>query len=169
MEKFSQFGVEPVLLSAQIINFIILIYLLKRFLYKPILAMLKKREEKIRQGLADAAANEELLAKTQEKEKKILAEANEEASVLVAESRTRGAKLEENMALLAKEKSEQVLARAQSQIEEERRLMEKALERKTADAAINILEKLLPKLLSKEDHVRILESGEKLLKRAQAA
>jgi len=156
-------------LAAQIINFIILIYLLKRFLYKPILVMLKKREEKIREGLSAAALGEELLAKTQEKEKKILTEANEEASLLVKESRERGAKLEEEMALLAKEKSERVLMHAQSQIEEERMLMEKALEKKTGTAAIGILEKLLPRFLSKEDHLRILENSEKLLKRAQAA
>lgn len=156
-------------MAAQIINFIILIYLLKRFLYKPILDLLKKREEKIKQGLSAAAAGEELLEKTKEEEKKILSIAAEEASLLLAQSRQRGTKLEEEITSTAKEKSQQLIQEAQSQLEEERRLMEKALEKQTAHAAIGILEKLLPKILSREDHLHILENSEKLLKRVLTA
>lgn len=44
--------------AAQIVNFLILVYLLKRFLYQPILSHMRKREDKIRGSLQEAAAKE---------------------------------------------------------------------------------------------------------------
>ena len=82
MEKFAQFGVEPILLGAQIVNFLLLLYLLKRFLYKPVLGIIKKREDKIRLGLEAAAKGEELFKKAAEEEKKRLQKASEEAHLL---------------------------------------------------------------------------------------
>ena len=47
MDILENFGVEPVLLLAQIVNFAILLFILKRFLYKPILKVLEERKNKI--------------------------------------------------------------------------------------------------------------------------
>lgn len=52
--------------AAQIVNFLILVWLLKRFLYKPVLTVMNKRQQKIKDELEQAAT----LAKTAEKEKK---------------------------------------------------------------------------------------------------
>jgi F-type H+-transporting ATPase subunit b len=54
MEILKTFGFDPILLGAQIINFLIIFYLLKRFLYKPVLGMLKTREDKIKEGIKQA-------------------------------------------------------------------------------------------------------------------
>ena len=54
MEIIKNFGVEPVLLVAQIINFLIILFILKKFLYKPVLDTLKKREDSIKEGLKQA-------------------------------------------------------------------------------------------------------------------
>ena len=56
MEKIlSDFGVQPILLLAQIVNFLILLILLKKFLYKPILQVLEKRKETIDEATKQAA------------------------------------------------------------------------------------------------------------------
>src|SRR4030067_222054 len=47
MEVLEDFGVEPILLLAQVVNFVILLYILKRFLYKPILKVLEERKKRI--------------------------------------------------------------------------------------------------------------------------
>ena len=56
MEILENFGVNPVLLAAQIVNFIIVLFILKKFLYKPILDLLKKRQFTIKEGLKQAEA-----------------------------------------------------------------------------------------------------------------
>lgn len=166
MENFSQFGIQPILLLAQVVNFLVLLYILKRFLYKPILDMLKKREEKIREGLAAGAKGEELLAKAKEEEKGVLAKASEEASLLLEESRQRAAKMEEEFLVKAREEGEQIISHARVQIEQEQKEAERALEQKSVQTAINVLEKILPRLLSKQDQIRILETSEKVLRKA---
>lgn len=166
MEKFSQFGVEPLLMLAQIINFLILLYLLKRFLYKPILDMLKKREEKIKEGLTAAAKGEELLIGAREEEKVIVGKAQEEANLLIEETKTSASKIEEELLERAKNESEQMIKRAKGQIEQEKIAAERQLEGKIARTAVDILEGILPKFLSREDQVRILEGSQKMFKKA---
>ena len=54
MEILKNFGFEPVFFIAQIVNFLILFFVFKRFLYKPILKLLKERAREITKGLEDA-------------------------------------------------------------------------------------------------------------------
>lgn len=165
MESLKQFGIEPFYLFAQIVNFLVLLYLLKRFLYKPILEMLKKREEKIREGLAAGVRGEELLVKAKTEEKEILQKAGEEAGMLIEETKERVTKLEQELLERAKGESEAMLKRARVQIEQEERLKEKELEQKVVKVATNMLERALPKILTREDQLRIIESSERLLRK----
>ena len=61
MNIFQNFGVNPILLLAQIVNFLIILYVLKRFMYKPVLNILKNREDEIKKGIEDAQIAEEKL------------------------------------------------------------------------------------------------------------
>ena len=54
MEILENFGLNPMLLIAQIVNFLIVLFILKKFLYKPVLEMLKKRQTTIKDGLKQA-------------------------------------------------------------------------------------------------------------------
>lgn len=98
MEILKDFGVEPILLLAQIVNFVILLYLLKRFLYKPILKVLEERKKKIEISLKQAeeiqkqysqstVKQEAILEKGREDAQKIIDDAKEEAQVLAAQIR----------------------------------------------------------------------------------
>ena len=50
----SALGISGGLLLSQIVNFILLVVILRTFLYEPILNMLEQRKEKIAQGLREA-------------------------------------------------------------------------------------------------------------------
>ena len=56
MAFFEAFGVDLPKLAFQIINFLLLLYLLNRFLFKRVLALLDERQAKISKGLEDAEA-----------------------------------------------------------------------------------------------------------------
>lgn len=165
MEKFAQFGVEPILLGAQIVNFLLLLYLLKRFLYKPVLGIIKKREDKIRQGLEAAAKGEELFKKASEEEKKRLQRASEEAHLILEQTRKRALLEADKITLAARAESEKIIEKAKAEIIEEREFAEKAFEAKIFDVATAVVAQILPKVLTKSDHIRILEESEKLLKK----
>mgnify|MGYP001588456271 CR=1 FL=1 len=61
MELISKLGIDWKLLVAQIVNFFILLFVLYKFAYKPVLEMLEKRSKTIEKGIHDAKASEERL------------------------------------------------------------------------------------------------------------
>src|SRR3990170_3352339 len=81
---FEAFSVDGWKLAFQVINFLILLYLLNRFLFKPVLARLDERSEKIGKGLEDAevAARDRELARAEREA--AVAEARTEANEMIA-------------------------------------------------------------------------------------
>ena len=98
MEKL---GIEPSLLLAQIINFSIIVVVLTKFLYKPILAMLAKRKKEIEEGLLITERlrlEEEKLGARREK---LLNEARKEARVILEDAKMQGKDLEKEIVAAA--------------------------------------------------------------------
>ncbi len=82
-ELFNKLGIDWKLLIAQIINFAILFWVLKRYAYKPILGMLKKRSDTIEKGMKDAKTIEERLAALEGEKGTIIADAQAQAHTIV--------------------------------------------------------------------------------------
>ncbi len=83
MEILNQFGINPILLAAQVVNFFILLFILKKFLYKPILKVLEERRKKIAESLRNAEEIELKLRKTQEQSENIIADTLEESKKIL--------------------------------------------------------------------------------------
>src|SRR6201987_1421528 len=90
-----QFGVYWPNLIAQIILFAIVYFVLKRFAFKPIIAMLEERRRRIEEGQLNAEKIKKQLAEAQTKYEEILAKANAEAQRLLDEVRASGDRLAE--------------------------------------------------------------------------
>ena len=95
MEVLETFGVQPVLILAQIVNFIILLFLLKKFAYKPIMKVLDDRKHKIETSVKQAEEIEIKLAETESKQKEIVKAAEKESSRILDETREAAKKLQE--------------------------------------------------------------------------
>ena len=72
MEFLKEFGIQPTLLIAQIVNFLIILFILKKFFYKPIIKLLDDRKKKIEESLKNAELIEERLKQTEEKSAQII-------------------------------------------------------------------------------------------------
>src|SRR4029434_3196931 len=81
------FGWDPRLFFSQVISFIIVAYLLKRFAYKPILGVLQQRREQIAQAHLNAEKIKQQLAEAEQRHAEILAKANAEAQKMIEEAR----------------------------------------------------------------------------------
>jgi F-type H+-transporting ATPase subunit b len=103
MEQLLQaFGVDVKLIIIQILNFVVLMGALSYFLYKPVLGILKAREEKIAQGIEDAEAAARSKASADEEKKQILSVAHKDAEVVATNAKT-----------FADQKATEILAEAQ--------------------------------------------------------
>lgn len=120
MEVLAKLGVDWKLLIAQAINFVVLLFVLKRYAYGPILRALEARTKKIEQGLKDAAASEEKLASTVEEEKRIMAAAREEARDILVRAETSAKERDGKMLLETKAKIDKMITDADAHLAEEK-------------------------------------------------
>src|SRR3989344_649812 len=87
MDFLKDFGVQPVLLAAQVVNFLILLFILKKLLYGPILKVLAERKKKIEDSLKNAEEIEKRLLQTEEEKEKVLEKASLEVQKLLDEAK----------------------------------------------------------------------------------
>jgi F-type H+-transporting ATPase subunit b len=85
-QLLSTFGINWMLLLAQMVNFAILLFVLKRYAYGPILSMLHKRREIIRQGMEDASRAKQDLTQAEHNAAELLKEAKINAHALVSDA-----------------------------------------------------------------------------------
>ena len=88
MEALTSLGINGKMLIAQIVNFLVLLFILNRLLYKPIIKMFDERREKIEKGLKDAEAGHEALAQAEAEAEKIKEQAYKEANEIISNSRS---------------------------------------------------------------------------------
>ncbi len=159
MEIFKNFGVDLVLLSAQIVNFLIVLYILKRFFYKKILDVLKKRQETIKEGLKQAEESRLLLEKTVVKEKDVLKRAQLEAKKLLEETRKQSEQILTATEAKAKIQAQKVLEDAKKQIVLETKEAQRVLSMQISGLAIELLQKSTVQIFSKEDQEDIIKNA----------
>jgi F-type H+-transporting ATPase subunit b len=148
LELLRQFGVDWKLLLAQIVNFAILLAVLRIFAYKPILKVLRDRQQKIRDGLLASEESERKLAETEESQKAILLKAEQNGFALVEEARKAAGEEEARLLDAAHHKAEQVIAGGQKTLEYQRAelvsLFEKEAEGLLRDSVAKVLAGMKP-------------------------
>ncbi len=164
MESLEQFGLNPILLIAQIINFLVLLFVLKKFLYKPLLETLKKREQTIRDGLQQAEEARILLENSEKKERDILKKAQQDAKQLLDETRAQRDQMLAETEQLTKKQTEQMLQEARAQISFETAEAEKRLSAHISQLAITFLQKSISDLFTEDDQERIMKNALKKMK-----
>lgn len=164
MELIKQFGINPWLLGAQIINFIVVFFILKKFLYKPILETLEKRKEAIKQGIKNSEEANVLLEKMQEKEKKILKDAQTQARTILDAAKKESDHIISNSNETARTNTERVISQAKETIESEMKKTELKLAARTSKLAIEYLEKALSGFFTPKEQQEVLKQVVKRMK-----
>ncbi|MFI5205711.1 MAG: ATP synthase F0 subunit B, partial [Candidatus Paceibacterales bacterium] len=98
MQIAQQFGIEPILLLAQIVNFLIILFVLKKFFYKPIVKMLEERKTKIKESMVNADLIETRLKETEQKSAAILESARKNAQELMEDAKSQAQIVAQNAA-----------------------------------------------------------------------
>ncbi|MGQ9523146.1 MAG: F0F1 ATP synthase subunit B, partial [Anaerolineae bacterium] len=113
-------GINPWMLLAQIVSFILLLIILQAVGYKPIQRMLRERQERIARALEEAKAAEAARAKVEAERGEILYQARAEAERLLAEARGKAQEEREKLLSQAREEAERIRATARQEAEAER-------------------------------------------------
>jgi len=119
-ELISKLGIDGKLLIAQIINFGILLFVLKKFLYKPILDILEQRRVKIEKGLKNAERLEGEMGRVKEAREEVLRKANKSAAKILEEARELADSKKSEIIALAQSESERLRVQTQVDLEREK-------------------------------------------------
>ncbi|MDP1722924.1 MAG: F0F1 ATP synthase subunit B [Candidatus Gottesmanbacteria bacterium] len=112
MEKL---GIEPSLLLAQIVNFAIIVVVLTKLLYTPILAMIAKRKKEIEEGLALSVRQREEEEKFGIRKEKLLADARKEARVILEDGKKQAKEAEHEILAAAHKEASEILEKAKAE------------------------------------------------------
>lgn len=165
MEILKNFGFDPVMLVAQIVNFLIIFYLLKRFLYKPVFEILKKRQDTIADSLRQAEEIKVTLEKTIEEEKKILLKAQSEGKKIVDDARLQASQTAKEIEENTKKQTEKMILEAKQQIEYESKEIERQISEKVSILASDMLTKALEGVFNAKEQKQILDRSLKQIKK----
>ena len=121
MENLVKLGINPAWLLAQVINFVLLILILRALAYKPILNMLDTRKQKIQESLEYAERVKREAADQQKEFERKIEETRREAQAAAAAASQVGEKEREVILAQAREEANKIVAQAKEQIEYERK------------------------------------------------
>jgi F-type H+-transporting ATPase subunit b len=152
-----QFGVYWPNLISQVVLFTIVYYVLKRFAFKPVIAMLEERRRRIEEGQINAENIKKQLAAAQTKYEEILAKANADAQRLLDEVRASGDRLAEQKRQEAITAAEQIAVKAQEAIALERDRIMAELKQELGRLVVDTTTRVTGKVLTPQDHQRINE------------
>ena len=157
------FGWNLKLFLSQVISFVLVALLLRRFAYQPILNVLHERRERIAEGLRNAEKIKQQLAEAEKHHAEILAKAHAEAQKMIDEARESSAHLADRKLQEAIVAAEQVMARAReaSTLEHERTMAE--LKREVGRLVVETTAKVTGKVLTSEDQRRLQEEAARQL------
>jgi len=154
---FDAFSVDLWKLGFQVINFLLLLYLLNRFLFKPVLARLDERSEKIAKGLEDAevAARDRELARAEREA--AVSEARKEAADMLARANKIADDTRKEILDQARSEAEKISNRAREEIIAEKDRAMAEIRGQVAELALAAAGKLVRRQMDDPTQRRLVE------------
>lgn len=155
-EKGGLLDINPGLIFWTIVTFILLLLLLKKVAWKPMLEALKQREDTIRDALEKSQQAKVEAEKILEENKKNLALAEEQTKKIIEEGREFSNKLKADILERANQDAKKILDQAKLEIERKKEEALGELKEVVADLTIQATEKLIDESLDKKKHRQLV-------------
>ena len=150
---------DPGLFIWTILTFLVLLFLLAKFAWGPLLKALEERQETIRKSLDDADQATQELERLHQKSAQIIAEARGEAQSIVAKSRAAAETVRADLKRKAKEEADALVRGAQRQIQLETARAIQQIRHEAVDLSLAVASKLIKKNLTQEDNDALIQDS----------
>jgi F-type H+-transporting ATPase subunit b len=158
-ELFENLEIKWQLLAAQAVNFFILLFILKKFLYKPMLRFLRERRESIEEGLKKSELAEKQFKEMRELQARELAKTRQEAQKIVDEAKKRAADAQGEMLAAGKAQAETLFAKAEKDITQLKNQRLAEAEKEIGKLALVGMEYLLKEQVSEEKRTALQDEA----------
>lgn len=138
-----QFGINGQIFTAQLINFLIVLVVLWKFVYKPIIKMLDERTEKIEKSIKHADEIEKRVELIEKEKEEIISQAQKQAQTIIETAHSQGQARQDEIIQSAKKEVERVIAKGKDQLAEEKNIMMKEMKKEIVDLALKATTRIL--------------------------
>jgi F-type H+-transporting ATPase subunit b len=157
MGGFASLGINLPLLVVFIVNFIVLLVMLRLFLYKPVMKVLDERAKKTKDAMELAEATKKEYEQAKAAVQKQIEKGRQEAQAIITQAMQVGERLKEESRQEAAKQAQVIVDRARSELEAERDKIVGDLRRAFVDISIAAAEKVIKETLDKEKHRKLIE------------
>ncbi len=153
---FNDFGVQPIYLAAQVVNFLILLFILKRFMYKPLLKVFEERKITISNNLKIAEQLEHQRQNIKEESDVQLKNASKEALEILAEASKTANQIVKDAHKKVENDIEVMLKKGKETLSQEREIMVQEVREELASLVVLGVTQVAGKVLNESDHKNIV-------------
>ena len=158
-----QFGLNAWGFFCQVVSFSIVAFLLAKFAYNPILAVLEERRKRIAEGLENAKKIEGQLAEAQKTAEEIRNRANADAAKFIEDARAAAKQISERENQRAVQQAAEIVAKAREAGEAEQRRLMTELKKELSRLVVDTTAKVTGKVLTAADQKKITTEANKEL------
>ncbi len=155
---FSNFGVKPILLSAQMVNFLILFLILKKLLYKPLLQLLDERRKKVEENLQNAEKIKQQLKKIEYESSLKIADAKLKAQKIIDAACDEANEIIAIAHQQARNDVDLIIRKGKENLLQEQEKVKQAMHKEYANLVILGIETITSEVLNLNDHKKIIET-----------
>ncbi len=159
MELFNALGINGKILLAQFVNFAVLIFVLWKFAYTPILNFLEERRKKIEEGVKNSELAVTRLAEIAEKEKEVIIEAKKEALNILNEAKDNAEKRGNELIKKAQEEASSVIVKEREKFNQEKIEAFKEMRNSLSELVVLAVEKVIDEKMSPEKDADIIKKA----------
>ena len=150
---------DPGLFIWTIVTFLVLLTLLAKFAWKPLLEALETRQNSIRKSLDEAQQAKVELERLIVESGHIIQRARVDAEAIIAQSRSDGDRLREEIRAKARTEADHIVKNAERQIQLETSRALEQIRREAVDLSVMIASKIIQRNISKEDNERLIDEA----------
>src|SRR5829696_345457 len=154
-DTLQQLGISWPKLIAQMVNFAIILFVLWKFAYRPVLKLLEDRRQKVAEAMANAENAKADLARAEGARQEILNQANVQATKLIEEARAAAARVQEQETQKAIAAAKDIVEKARQATEAEHARMLADLRREVGRLVVATTGRVVGKTLTPDDQQRL--------------
>ena len=156
---------DPGLFVWTILTFLLLVFVLAKFAWKPLLKMLQDREDMVRSSIEDAEKAKSELERLNEESEAIMAKARSEAQSILADGKAAAEKVKDDIIAKSKKHANKIREDAGDQIQVEKDKAISEIKKEVVNLTLSVAEKLIQKNLSDADNKSLIDES---LKKVQS-
>jgi F-type H+-transporting ATPase subunit b len=140
-----------------VVTFIVVLFILGKFVWKPIISAIDEREKSIRDDIEKAHKSREEAEEFITKQKELLEEARKESSAMIEEGKKTAEKVKTDLLEQAKRAEREIVEQGRKKVEQEARIAIQGIKEQAADLAITAAKKLMISSMGEKEQKKLVE------------